>query len=112
MTDIDELAKELRTCMSEDLNDKAADAIETLRAELEQVRKDAERFAWTVACEDNAEAVYAMVLNHGPFHLGTIRLEVDAAQQQATGYCADCNNWGGAHADGCQKRPERFFRAG
>jgi Lar family restriction alleviation protein len=27
---------------------------------------------------------------------------------QKTGYCADCNSWGGTHSDECKRRPERF----
>ena len=31
-----------------------------------------------------------------------------ALTEQKGGYCADCNRWGGEHAEGCQRRPERF----
>ncbi|HGL4258673.1 TPA: hypothetical protein ACKE3D_002359 [Burkholderia dolosa] len=72
----------------------AADRIEAdakliaeLRAALEAReadRRDAERYRWAIALEDNAETLYAAVISCGPRCTESINIEIDAARAPAS----------------------------
>ncbi|HDR9497066.1 TPA: hypothetical protein QDC06_000253 [Burkholderia cepacia] len=48
-------------------------------AEVEGWKRDAERYRWAVALEDNAETLYAAVVSCGPRETKHINIEIDSA---------------------------------
>ncbi|MDN8081219.1 hypothetical protein QZN30_17790 [Burkholderia multivorans] len=58
-----------------------------LRAALEAAaadKRDAERYRWAIALEDNAETLYAAVISCGPRCTESINIEIDAARAPAS----------------------------
>ncbi|RQR87707.1 MULTISPECIES: hypothetical protein [unclassified Burkholderia] len=49
-------------------------------AEVEAWKRDAERYRWAIALEDNAETLYGAVISCGPSAKESINIEVDMAR--------------------------------
>jgi hypothetical protein len=66
---------------SEPAEPKFIAAIDELIAEVRRLQEDADRYRWAISREDNAESLYAAVMNNAP-EADAIGAEIDAARKE------------------------------